>query len=462
MATTTRSHSRSTPEGLPLLVGLQEELLPLLGLLWGVVIFGFIATTRPAWLAAGFWASLTTIMLWPVGRRIGLPYLSYRRPAFIVGVLSMAYVPLLGVALDSSLSSFAARAAIFFGAIAVLTIFGIVPALQRGIGRPMPMFFRPDILFGDGRVLCCGALALIVGMRYMWGPTLGITPFPLPIWNWWGLLYAMLFGFFILIPLRGMVKLRLRLAQMAHGRWTGWGGLVVTESLLLIGVLNIAYGFLNAFLGRTPFTWSPRSLWMLLQGDWGGALAGLLIMSLSAAGLIIARGWYKRAIGMPFFRETEKQTMIKQLIMLLGIIPFLYGFMTFITGQLRPLNHGGSLAVGLVWFVWGTIMLTVFRLISLRNQRRAIMKQMMTIILPSFPEAVRKQVMAKNLVAFCGVPETQRHLLISTMMQILDGMQEAPRVAMRITMMEVMAELPGDQRQLLMRTMDRVLSGGVA
>ncbi|MBI4278431.1 MAG: hypothetical protein HY660_08230 [Armatimonadetes bacterium] len=291
---------------------------------------------------------------------------------------------------------------------------------------------------------------------------MGIVPFPLPAWNWWGLLYAMLFGFFILIPVRGMVKLRMRLAQMAHDRWLGWGGLILKEALLAIGVLNIAYGFLSAFLGRAPFTWSPELLWTMTQGGWEGARIGLLIMGVSFAGLVLARAAYKRTVGMPFFRETDGQTLAKQAIFLGGIIPFLYGFLTFMTGEVRPLNDGASLAVGLACFVWGILVLTVFRVIALRNQRLAVMEQMMDVMLPAFPEPVRRRVMTKNLVAFAGMPEAQRFRLISTMMRILAGMPEETRMLMRGAMMGVMAELPGEQRRRLMQTMDRVLMGGAA
>lgn len=36
----------------------------------------------------------------------------------------------------------------------------------------MPMFFRPDLVFGDGRVLCCGIIALVLGLRHIIGSPL--------------------------------------------------------------------------------------------------------------------------------------------------------------------------------------------------------------------------------------------------------------------------------------------------
>jgi hypothetical protein len=125
-------------------------------------------------------------MLWPVGRRLGRPYLSYRRCLFLLGVLSTAYIPAVGFVLQSGLPYWA-KVVLWLLLPVDLTVFAILPSLPQAIGRPIRMFFRPDILFGDGRVLCCGTVALLFGIRYLIGPhpPQGV-PVAIPRWNWGG------------------------------------------------------------------------------------------------------------------------------------------------------------------------------------------------------------------------------------------------------------------------------------
>lgn len=215
---------------LPVLVGFRDEILPVLVAYWVVAALLYLRFGREWAFPVAVWATVTTIMLWPVGRRLCRRYLSYRTPLFILGVLSMAYIPFLGFALETDWS-FTTKALIFFGAIADLTLFAILPSLRPAIGRPIEMFFKPDLLFGDGRVLCCGIISLVAGMRYMFGP-IPVEPFPLPVWNWWGILLAMLGGFIPMIPVRGMVKLWMRMAGMMRERWQGWRAVVVREVML--------------------------------------------------------------------------------------------------------------------------------------------------------------------------------------------------------------------------------------
>jgi len=242
---------------------------------------------------------VTTIMLWPVDRRIGRAYLSYRTGVFILGVLSMAYIPFIGFMLQSSLP-YGAKLLLWLLLPLDLTVFAILPSLQSGIGKPLRMFFRPDLLFGDGRVLCCGTIALFFGIRYVIGPPPpeGI-PVAIPKWNWWGIAFAMGLGFIPMIPLRGMTKLLMRMARVIRGEWYGWWGIILKETLLVVTLLAIALGFHHVFKGINLFSahfWEEAQEAIGHRGPWKGTL----LLSFGYLWLVFVRGGYKKRIGEPF------------------------------------------------------------------------------------------------------------------------------------------------------------------
>jgi len=124
---------------LPILEGFREELLPALVALWIALLAVWLGAGHEFGLAVAIWATVTTIMLWPVGRRLGRPYLSYRRSLFLLGVLSMAYIPAVGFVLQSGLPYWA-KVVFWLLLPADLTVFAILPSLPQAIGRPIRMF----------------------------------------------------------------------------------------------------------------------------------------------------------------------------------------------------------------------------------------------------------------------------------------------------------------------------------
>jgi len=198
----------------------------------------------------------------------------------------------------------------------------------------------------------------------------------------------------------------------------------------------------------------------MTRGNWEGAWIGIGLMAVSTLFLIVIRGGYKKLkIGAPFTKETVRQTLVKQLLLLAGLIPLFYGFITFMTGQLRPLNSGAALAVGLPCFLWGVLVLGGFRVLAQVNQRRAIMEQMMTMVVPLMEEETRKMVLRKNMEGFAEMPEEDRRRMIRTMLEIFNALPEEKRLIMLKSRLEVMAELPDDTRRVLMQAMDEVLLG---
>ncbi len=448
------------PPGLPILVGFREELLPVLLALWVVLLAAWWWGGREYEVAVAIWATVTTIMLWPVGRRLGRRYLSYRTVPFIIGVLSMAYIPAIGFILQSGLP-YGVKLLLWILLPIDLAVFAILPSLRSAIASPIRMFFRPDLLFGDGRVLCCGTVALLFGIRYLIGPhpPEGV-PVAIPRWNWWGIAFAMAFGFIPLIPLRGMTKLLMRMARLVRDEWYGWWGVFLKETFLAVTILGIALGFHHVFKGMFPFEagfWEEAREAVEHRGPW----PGVLLLAFGYLWLVFVRGGYKKAIGEPFIRETVAQTWIKEVLYVPGVVALVVGLMLLIEAHFGELNRGPMLAVGIPFFLWGLACVTGFRVLAQVNQRRALVQQMVAVVLPAHRPEVRHRVLRKVMEALAGMPEGQRLFYMRAMQEALSQVPEEVRDLMTEARLEVLVELPAEARRTLMRSMDQVLFGDI-
>lgn len=436
---------------LPVLVGFTTEILPVLLLLWTGIIVGFLLTGREYLWPIGVWASVTLTMLWPVGRSLGRPYFSYRRPAFVIAVLTMSYIPLTGFAIESNWS-FEAKSAVFFGLVAELTVFGIVASWPLAQARPIAMFFRPDLLFGDGRILATGILALVFGIRYMMGPYPPDQLWALPMWEWYAILLAMVGGLVPMIAGRGMAKLLMRMQRVRFDRWYGWGGVVIKEAWLIVTMMGIAFGFRQAFMGKIPFT-------VPVKTDHDLFWEAVAIMVAAGLWLVFVRGGYKKSIGEPFVIETISQTAIKEVLLVIGLVPFFYAFMSMLQGRWLEFNSGYMLLIGLVGFWWGVLMLTLFRTIGQEYQRRGILKHMVAVILPHQRPEIRARVMQKMMNALYRMKEPRRITYMRAMNQGLATASDEVRALMTGTMVDLLLAFPEEQRVALMRTQADALSG---
>lgn len=442
------------PRSLPVLPGFAREILPTLILLWTGLIVAYVVTERDYLWTILPWATVTTIMLWPVGRRLARGYFSYRSAGFVIGVISMAYIPFAGFGLMSEDVSFKVKSAIFFGLIFDLTALGIIPGLRWFIGRPVGMFFRPDLLFGDGRVLATGILALVLGLRYIIGsPAMGVD-WPIPKWNWYAIFFAIVAGLIPLIALRGMTKLLMRLRRMRDGRWGGWAATIIREGLLVATVLAIGYGFHNAFMGVEPFTVAIHTG----DSDFWPALA----IVIGAAGfLIFVRGGYKKVIGDPFIKETVTQTTVKQLLLVTGVVAMMYGWMSLLSlddmhtkmgvSGLRTWRNMASIwSVGVPIGAWGLFMLIPVRVLIQHYQRHAILAQMAAVIVPSQKPAHRTNLVNSMVSALGSLSEGRRVAYLRTMNEALAVADPAARAAMTREMVNKLVTLPDQERASLM------------
>jgi len=451
---------RIIPPGVPLLAGFVTEILPALAVVWARALLLYFLGKRVYAIPLGIWATVTTIMLWPTGRYFGLPYRAYRTPLFVLGVLSMAYIPFIGFILRSKLTAslpYSVKVVLWLLLPLDLTIFAVLPSLRRAIGRPVGMFFRPDILFGDGRVLCCGIIVMVLGIRYMLGPfpPSGI-PIAIPKWDWWGITYAMAAGFIPMIPLRGVHKLITRMNRMMADRWWGWDGILFKELLLILTALSIGWGFHHVFMGAVPFT--GRSWHEIHKAmEAGHHQPGWTLLILGTLWLVVVRGGYKRRIGEPFIRETTAQTWVKEILLVTGLIPLFLGFMLLIGGHFGRWNPWPQWLIGLLFFLWGLVMLLPLRVLAQVNQRMAIVQQMAAVILPAHAPEVRRKVLRKVMEALASLPERERHQYMRTMQGALEEAPGPIRELMTQERLLVMSELPSEERRTLMRTMDALL-----
>lgn len=451
---------------LPILLEVKEGILPAVIAIWTALLAGFVVWRWQWAMPVAVWATVTTIMLWPVGRKLGRPYLSYRTPYFMMGVLSMAYIVFTGFMLQWDRVPFLWKSIIFWGLVADLTILGIIPGLRMAIAKPLPMFFRPDLIFGDGRVLCCGIIAMVLGLRYIIGsPPMGV-PWPIPKWNWWAILLAMATGFIPMIPLRGVTKLLVRIKRLRDGTWGGWGAIFLRESFLVMTALGIGYGFHNAFLGPAPFTIPIRT-------DTPGFWTAIVIMAFAAVWLIFVRGAYKRHIGDPFIIETTGQSFLKQIMLVVGLIPLFYGLMSILHMDAMHLQSGvgglrlpGNMAliwpVGLPIFLWGLAVLIPFRVLIQYHQREALVAQMAAVLLPSFSAEQRHRVLVEVLRGLARMPEDDRYRYMRIMQGAIQESDEQVRTVMTVARLRALAEIDAEERQTCIRTMDRVLQSAAA
>lgn len=453
-------------KSLPVFFKFKKEILPILLVFWSFVIILFLIFGWDWLWVIGVWASVSTIMLWPCARHFGRNYLSYRTPLFIIGVLSMVALPIFGFLMDW-LPKDESRTWALLITIAVLTIFSIVAGVKRAISRPTQMLFRPDLLFGDGRVLATGVLSLGLAMRFLYGPVPPGHFLPFPKGEWYALLFAITFGIVQIIPLRGMLKLRLRMARMIYKKFTGWLWVFIRETYFLVAAVLIMYGFHNVFMGKIPFI--DASLGGMKPENFATmGKPGLILMAVSALIFIFIRGAYKKSVcGDPFIKETLNQSIIKSFLFLVSFLPFIYGFAHVmatmgpggagVAAFPRPLPEGAPLIVGGSLLVWGILMLSVIRVWIQQVQQRAIVEQLVAVVLPRLSEDKRKELMRNVMESISQIEENRRRSFIKSMLSGLESAPENTREQISATRTQVLAELPEHQRKTIMKSMDAVM-----
>jgi len=439
--------SETSLKSIPLFPQFTTRILPLLAIYWivGSVSAVLFKTGIPLVLAG--WLTPTTIMLWPVGRRYGLAYKDYRTPWFIASVVSMAGVPITVFWIITTPFSdvIAKYAALFLLIVLVIGFFGVEASSRRTYGKPLNMFFRPDLIMGSNRMLAGGLAAMAIGMKFIFsnGP-----PGDTPIGNWYAFFFIIVLGLYQIIPLRGLLKMKTMVNRMIYGRGGSYVTTLLKEVYFVVAISLMLFGAHNFFGGVTPFS----------KNVLAGSIPGLVIMIISGTLCVVIRSLYKRHIGDPFIRERFGQSILKDLILVIFMTFYFYGFINVMVGHFPRIPNVGDSTyltlIGITLYLWGVALLVPLRAWGRRNAKFGIMEQMMTVVLPALKREERKRVMGKIVDGITSLPEKSMEKIVRFHLSTLLKMPPEERAALMETQMEVLSELPPEKRTRMMIAMD--------
>lgn len=435
---------------LPLFPGFKSEILPLLLIYWIVAIIFSLSFRSGVPLVIAGWLSPTTIMLWPVGRRVGLKYIQYRTPWFIASVLSMTGVPLsvLWIIYTPLSDQVTKHVALVILIAVIIGLFGVEVAHGRAFGKPVRMFFRPDLILGSNRILAGGLAALAIGMKFMFS---NAPPGDTPVGNWYAFFVIIVLGLYQLIPLRGLIKMRTMVSRVLYEKKRGFGITALKEFYLVFAISLMLFAAHNFFGGVVPFS----------RNVLAGSVEGGAIMLVAGAFVIFVRAWYKKHIGDPFFKETIRQSVLKDIILVVGMTAYFYGFINVMVGNYpRTLNLGANTYLTLIGaglYIWGVILLIPLRAWARQNQQRAMIGQMVGAMLPSLDDKKRTLTIQMVINSVLGLPEKHRLNVMKSMIKTLGQIGQEDRDKIMMTQLNVLSSLPTEKRLLMMKTMDKAL-----
>jgi hypothetical protein len=186
-------------------------------------------------------------------------------------------------------------------------------------------------------------------------------------------------------------------------------------------------------------------------------------MILAGAFMVLVRAWYKKHIGDPFFKETVSQSVWKDLILVIGMTAYFYGYVNVMVDHFpRTLNLGTNTylsEIGLGLYLWGLILLIPLRAWARQNQQRGIIEQMVGAMLPSLDDEQRTRIMKKVLSAILDLPEHRRLKVVRSIVKTLGRMNPVDRDKVMSTQVYVLSSLPAEKRLLMIKAMDKTIMG---
>lgn len=427
---------------------------------------------------------LIAVMIWPSAGTRG--YFKYKTPLFIFTIVFELWILVLALSLQAGSGNFWFKLAL--GAFFLGTAMISLPWVE-GEYRP-GLFFRPDLLYGNGAYLARGEIFVALGIKLFTTP--GDAE---PVFGWWGIQWA-LAAMIFMVPFRGILKMRMRRARFLDlDNWLGLGsrsGHWVKEVFLYVSLLLLVYGFVNVFSGLVPFTWLP--------GDPPGPSPegvewwGLAFLGASFLIIVPLRGWYKLRIAEP---APLRQELLKNLMVWVGFLPMIYGFLLVFQGQGWVGFHDAD--PNFWWGLWisalgflmlvplrtyaqlqelkGTLRIMIPRMADLSEEQRRLMmgrrlevlaampdearkenlKLMMRIIREQ-PEPARQTLVRARTWLVASAPDAQRERLVSAMGMALGELDSSERVEVMGEVMGSVAELPEEKRRSMMAAMSKVMA----
>lgn len=110
-------------------------------------------------------------------------------------------------------------------------------------------------------------------------------------------------------------------------------------------------------------------------------------------------------------------------------------------------------------WLWVILMVTVFRIIVQQAQQRAIVEQMVAVVLPRLAEDRRKELMRRVMESVSQIEENRRRGFIKSMLSGLEFAPEETRQKIVATRTQVLAELSESERKTIMKSMDAIMLG---
>lgn len=393
--------------------------------------------------------AITAIMVWPVSKTER--WTKYRPPLYVISVLAENWIIVVGLTLiltgpigvGSPL-----KAVAFLSAISVFWAFTIILASSKIQGKFIPELgrFRPDLVYPTGANLARGEIFAGLGLKFI------LTTFPatlatyawLPVWNWWGLLWAIIAMVF-LVAVRGIAKVHIMLRRMLYGQFAGWSGLLIEEGLLFLGFAGLAYGFLNVFMGYVPFTVIVPRFW---PGGWYVLASAIL--------LIPIRGWIK--LKSDRMTMSYQRTMFLMALLYLGVLLLFYGFIAMFMGKFFGLSSPLGVTIGLVLQIFAISLLVWGRTKSIMNDRKGMIPQMLYVVAHE-EEEKRLKVIRDRLKTFAELSEERRYYYMSLMNEALAELPPKQREIMSKTRVSALATSTPEVQRKIMKTMDRIMFG---
>lgn len=443
---------------LPILPRFGREVVPALLVWWALMLGLLFALDEELYLGVALVGTPTLVMLWPVGRALGRRYWSYRPLPWVLGIVTMWIIPTAGIVLTESDWSFDAKSGVFFTLPPLIAFGGVLVALPWAQSRPpLRMFFRPDLLFGDGRTLVGGTLLLVIGLRFLFAGHSPDEPWAIPAWDWLSFAFGIGLGVIPIVLMRGMVKYVQRLFRLRDGMFTGWPSLAFREWLLLLFGANFGFAFHHVFIGRTVFsTIGEPGAFPITNQFW----AGFGLMAAAAWWMLIVKGGLKKLIGEPFFFESFLQTVQKQLVFVVGWGVFFYGLMSVLNGRdfgrIQPWDD--QAAAGLGFFLTGVLVLTLGRAVAQHYQRQGFLAHFAGALGPGQADRARERLVRNILVGMARLsPERQERAWL-TILQAWANIDPDDRSLMVWTTVSELADLDGTARADLVRSQARALA----
>lgn len=233
-------------------------------------------------------------------------------------------------------------------------------------------------------------------------------------------------------------------------------GVWVRETFLYLALLFVVYAFFNMFRGLVPFTWAPGDpVGTGTSPDWSGLgwLAAAFVL------LVPVRGWWKTRLPEP---PTLRQELAKQLLMWVGFLALIYGFLLVFAGQVGTVDWLGGY-YNFWWGLWvsllGFLMVVPLRTITLREEFRGTVK-IMTAALGDLPDQQRHQMLGRRLTTVAALPERERTIHLGLILSAAQAQPPDRQQALQQTRHAVLDNAPPELRGRMAQTSAELQASG--